>query len=113
MGVINDNVRVSVEIVDNPETSGTIPDDFSVEHRTTQITMSQETEPKERICHLLREKYPSYAGWDISEGVPYTTDDHILEEASMLCEWRLLLMLGKVSFVNELVRQLEDYTTGE
>ncbi len=113
MGIINDNVRVSVGIVDNPESSGTIPGDFSVECRTMQVTMSQETEPKERIGHLFREKYPSYAGWDISEGVPNTTDDHILEEAGMLCERRLLLMLGKVSLVKELIWQLEDCATGE
>ena len=84
MGIVYDDIRISLCISNDPESSRTVPADLLIEHWTMQIAMPQETKPEERKSHPFRKEDPSYTGRDFGECEPDTANDQILEKRGVL-----------------------------
>lgn len=108
MSIVNDDVWLGIWVIDYPKTSGSMSDNMSMVHWTTQISVSQQTKSKEWIRDPFREENSAYTGGYICKCIPHATDDHVLEEAGVLSERRLLVLFGVISFMYQLVWKLEN-----
>lgn len=103
MRIIDDDIWFVVRVVDDPQASGALSNDFSIIHGTLHVAVTQKTKTEEWIGHPFGEEDSTNAGRDSGKGITHTTNHQVLEQTSISTERRLLVSDGKVSFPNKLI----------
>ena len=48
VGIVDDDIRIKLGVVDDPKAPGAVSDDLAMEHWTPQIAVSQKTESEKK-----------------------------------------------------------------
>jgi len=86
MSIVNNDVRLSILVLNNPKAPEAVPDDIFIENGRTDVSMSQKAETKERKGDPFGKEDSSYTGRNSGKGVSHTTYDYVLEQTCMLSE---------------------------
>jgi hypothetical protein len=110
MTIVDYQIWLFHSIMTYPQSSNTIFVHFIHIDGRSQVAMAQHAESEERVSHLFREEDTSDIGWDIGEGISHTPDDYVLKDGGTLHEWRLVLPRSKPPLLDEVIRQLKNWS---